>query len=142
MHRALLPLIATLPLLGAVACHRAVPVAGACPARLPNWASPATGKPAHFVVVSIGLRQRRILGNGTAVGEARMTDYLRQAREMFPMPVIVFDPGPNPDCAFATRIRDRIDEAYRCQQVALSCFQGSPEEWRRTDSIETGGPPA
>jgi hypothetical protein len=42
---------------------------------------------------------------------------------MNPIPFLIFDPGPAPDCSFATHIRDLLDREFPCREGA--CWQGS-----------------
>ena len=93
-----------------------------CVPVLPGWVTKA--KPADiFVVNQVRLAGHGILWNGSPIDEETLTKYARQLAPKSPVPFLVFDPGPSPDCAFARQVRDVIDQNYPCRKGA--CGQGS-----------------
>jgi hypothetical protein len=120
-------LAATLTLSG---CGESGPVTASCPAPLPGWYEPRTGRTMQEVVSHIDLAGREISWDGAPTDEAELAEYLRVARTMSPRPFIMFDPRGAESCAYAARVRDIIDQEYDCW--TNKCWQGSPQEYERT----------
>jgi len=81
-------------------------------------------KPVATVANNISLQKQQIFWNGSPVSEQSLDDLLRQVRDFNPPPFIIFDPGVDPDCEAATRIRDKIDKSLHCRN-GNACWQGS-----------------
>ena len=106
----------------AEAPHACVPV-------LQGWSSEQTGKPVATIENRVTLSGHQILWNGYPLDEKTLDRYLRTVAVMNPIPFMVFDPGPTPDCAFARHIRDMIDRQLPCREGG--CWQGSKQAYER-----------
>ena len=96
---------------------------------LPGWATEQTGKPVYVIGNTVALNGREIRWNGVRIDEHTLADYLRKMSVMNPIPLIIFDPGKAPNCAFARRIRDTLDRELPCRDGL--CWQGSKAAFDR-----------
>jgi hypothetical protein len=75
-----------------------------------------------FISNTVNLAGNGILWNGNPVDERTLVDYTRQLAPKSPVPFLIFDPGPSPDCSFARHVRDILDQNYPCRKGV--CGQG------------------
>lgn len=99
----------------------------ACVPALAGWANSQTGKPVSVLANAVELEGRNIRWNGVPISERTLATYLGMARTMNPLPYLIFDPGVEPDCAFASRIQSLLEREYSCGEV--QCWQGSKAEY-------------
>jgi hypothetical protein len=131
------PVLASLLSLVCLACQDAGPVTASCPAPLPEWYSPLSGRTGRQFAYDVKLDGKEIFWEGHRTDEVELVQYLKLMRTGSPTPLIRFDPEKGADCAFATRIRDIIHEQYDCSTA--KCWHGSPEMERATPFREGEG---
>ncbi len=105
------------------------PLGGSCAPPLDGWATPETGKPVHIIANTIRLDGEQIFWNGVRIDEQKLVVYVRQSAQTSPLPFLMLDIEKAPDCAFAARIRDLVDDAYPCGEGA--CGQGPKAAFER-----------
>lgn len=99
-----------------------------CPAVVPGWIEPADGYPEWRMRNVVGLRGDTTFWNRRPVSWHVLRHYLSLSSSVNAAAFIIFDPTGAADCATATAVRDRIDEAG-CQGE-LVCGQGRAQDWR------------
>lgn len=117
-------------------CNKSEPPKACVPA-LSGWTTAQTGKPAYLLWNEVALDGHLIRWNGVQIDEQTLVSYLRRSRAMNPVPYLVFDPGPAPDCTFASHIRDVLEREFHCSEGL--CWQGSEAAFKRAPYKNYGG---
>src|SRR4051812_29682027 len=84
----------------------------ACVPILSGWATARTAKGDAFVSDTISLAGHEVKWNGKRIDEPALLRFTHQLAHSSPVPFLIFDPGPSPDCRFATHVRDILDQNY------------------------------
>jgi len=100
----------------------------ACVPVVPGWATAESKIGDAFISNTVRLVGHDIRWNGKRIDEPTLIRFTRQLAPSSPVPFLIFDPGPAPDCAFATHVRDVLDQNYPCREGA--CGQGSAAAFR------------
>jgi len=99
----------------------------ACVPILPGWATAGTARGDAFVSDTVSLAGRDITLNGKRIDELTLIRFTHQLAPSSPVPFLIFDPGPSPDCEFATHVRDILDHNYPCRDGG--CGQGTAADF-------------
>lgn len=99
----------------------------ACVPPLPGWATPETKKGDYFIWNTVSLGRDGIRWNGKAIDEPTLVQFTRKLAPSSPLPFLIFDPGPSPNCSFGIRVRDILDQNYPCRDGG--CGQGPAAEF-------------
>jgi hypothetical protein len=118
MRTAICVCLTALTLTGCIERHDSV----ACVPVLHGWATAETKRGDAFVSDTVRLAGHDIRWNGKRIDELTLIRFTRQLAPSSPVPFLIFDPGLSPDCAFATHVRDILDQNYPCREGA--CGQG------------------
>jgi hypothetical protein len=118
-------------LMSASGCGQERAAERSCPALLDGWYGPATGAPVpRELMWRVDLAGGTIRWNGDPIDEEELAARLRTARQLSPVPIIMFDPGGAESCVEATRLRNIIHRQFDC--AANTCWQGSQQDYRST----------
>jgi hypothetical protein len=98
------------------------PAPRSCVPALPGWLTAEPRRGDLFVANVVSLAGHGVLWNGSPVNEQVLVQYARQLAPRSPVPFLVLDPGPSPDCSFARHVRDVLDQNYPCHEG--KCGQG------------------
>ncbi len=98
-----------------------------CVPVLPGWKTAQSKSADYFVSNTVTLAGQEIRWNGKRIDQPTLVRFTRSLAPNETVPFLIFDPGPSPNCAFATRVRDILNQNYPCRDGA--CGQGSATDF-------------
>lgn len=111
-------------------CNLGQPTDKQCPALLPKWSEPTTGRSSYLIMNAVAFTGTGITWNRQPISNAQLRAFLARGLKLNPVPFIVFDPTNAPNCPEAIKVRDVINSAGDCQGMGM-CGQGSSAEWEK-----------